>query len=87
MASLHDLLCYHSLTSADPLLGELLSYLPTHFHSHIFGYIAYEQFSVHESAHSIGSSVSSFYSDDSTYFSHILLYLLTFYGTPKVYHS
>ena len=36
MASLYDLLCYHSLTSTDPLLEELLSYLPTRSHSHIF---------------------------------------------------
>ena len=35
MASLYDLLCYHSLTCTDPLLEELLAYLPTHFHSHI----------------------------------------------------
>ena len=42
MASLYDLLCYHSLTSTDPLLVELLTDLPTGFHSHIFDYIAYE---------------------------------------------
>ena len=35
MASLYDLLCYHSLTSTDPFLEELLAYLPTCFHSHI----------------------------------------------------
>ena len=69
MASLYDLLCYHSLTSTDPLLEELLSYLPTRFHSHIFDYIAYEHSSDEESIHSIDSSVSAFYSDDSTYFS------------------
>ena len=31
MASLYDLLCYHSLTCTDPLLEELLAYLPTAF--------------------------------------------------------
>ena len=69
MASLYDLLCYHSLTSTDPLLEELLAYLHTRFHSHIFDYIAYENSSVEASVHSIDSSVSAFYSDDSTYFS------------------
>ena len=69
MASLYDLLCYLSLTSPDPLLKELLAYLPTRFHSQIFDYIAYEHSSDDESAHSIDSSVSAFYSDDSTYFS------------------
>ena len=39
MASFYDLLCYHSLTSTDPLLEELLVYLPTRSHSHIFDYI------------------------------------------------
>ena len=69
MASLYDLLCYHSLTSTDPLLEESLAYLPTRFHSHIFDYIAYEHPSDDEPVHSIDSSVSAFYSDDSTYFS------------------
>ena len=69
MASLYDLLCYHSLTSTDPLLEELLAYLPTRFHSHIFEYIAYEHSSDKESVHSIDSPNSAFYSDDSTYFS------------------
>ena len=68
MASLYDLLCYHSLTCTDPLLEELLAYLPTRFHSHIFDYIAYEHSSDEESVHSIDSSVSEFYSDDSTSF-------------------
>ena len=68
MASLYDLLCYHSLSSTDPLLEELLSYLPTRFHSHIFDYIGYEHSSDEESVHSIDSSVSAFYSDDSIYF-------------------
>ena len=67
-ASLYDLLCYHSLTSTDPLLEKLLSYLPTRFHYHIFDYIAYEHASDDESVLSIDSSVSAFYSDDSTYF-------------------
>ena len=69
MASLYDLLFYHSLTSTDPLLEEILSYLPTGFHSHIFDYIAYEHSSDDELVHSIDSSVSAFYSNDSTYFS------------------
>ena len=82
MASLYDLLCYHSLTSAGPLLKELLSYLSTRFHSHIFGYIANEHSLDGETAHSIDSSVSEFYSDDSTYFSQKPLYLLIFYAIP-----
>ena len=69
MASLYDLLCYHSLTSTDPLLEELLSDLPTRFHSNIFDYIAYEHSSDDESVHSINSSIFASYSDDSTYFS------------------
>ena len=69
MASLYDLLCYHALTSKDPLLEELLAYLPTRFHSHIFDYIAYQHSSDVESVHSVDSSSSAFYSDDSTYFS------------------
>ena len=69
MASLYDLLRYHSLTSTDPLLEELIAYLPTRFHSYIFDYIVYEHSSDEESVHSIDSSASAFYSDDSTYFS------------------
>ena len=65
MASSYDLLSYHSLTSTDPLLEELLSYLPTRFHSLIFDYIACGHSSDDESVHSIDSSVSAFYSDDS----------------------
>ena len=42
MASLYELLCHHSLTNTDPLLGELLSYLPTRFHLHFFEYISDE---------------------------------------------
>ena len=64
MASLYDLLCYHSLTSTDPLLEELLAYLPTRFYSHIFDCIVYEHSSDDESVHSIDSSISAFYSDD-----------------------
>ena len=74
MASLYDLLCYHSLTSRDPLLEDFLSYLPTRFHSDIFDYIGYEHSSDEQSVHSNDSSVSAFYSDDSTYFSQIPLY-------------
>ena len=68
MASLYDLFCYHSLTSTDPLLEELLFYLPTSFHSHIFDYIAYKDSSDDESVHSMDSSISAFYSDYSAYF-------------------
>ena len=69
MASLYDLLRYHSLTSTEPLLEELIAYLPTRFHSHIFDYIVYEHSSDEESVHSIDSSAFAFYSVDSTYFS------------------
>ena len=69
MASLYDLLCYYSPTSTNPHLEELLAYLPTRFHSLIFDYIAYEHSSDDESFQSIDSSISTFYSDDSTYFS------------------
>ena len=68
MASLYDLLCYHSLTSTDPLLEEIRSYFPTRFHSNIFNYIGYEHSSDDESVRFFDSSVSAFYSDDSTYF-------------------
>ena len=76
MASLYDLLCYHSLTSTDPLPEEILFYLPTRFHSHIFDYIAYEHSSDDESVYSIDSYKSAFYSDGSTYFSKKLFVLL-----------
>ena len=66
MATFYDLLCYHSLMSTDPLLEDLLSYVPTKFHSHIFDYIGYEHSSDDESVHSIDSSISAFFSDDST---------------------
>ena len=78
MASLYNLLCYHSLTSTDPLLEELLTYLPTRFHSHIFDYIAYEHSSDDESFHFVYSSVSAFYSDDSTYFFNCFISFVSF---------
>ena len=53
MAILYDLFCYHSLTSTYPVLEELLSYLPTRFHSHVFDYNAYEHSSDEESILSI----------------------------------
>ena len=65
-ASLYELLCHHFLTRNDPLLDELHSYLPTRFLSHIFDCIAYDS-SDNESVRSIDSSVSVFYSDESTY--------------------
>ena len=88
MGSLYDLLCYHSLTCADPLLEELLAYLPTRFHSHIFDYIAYEHSSDEESVHSFHSSVSAFYFDDSTYFSELFYILLLYFSMQpqKFYH-
>ena len=66
MASLYELLCHHSLTKNDPLLEELLSYLPTRFPSQLLNNIAYES-SNNEIIKSIDSS--AFHSDDSTYFS------------------
>ena len=84
MASLYDLLCYHSLTSTDLLLEVWLSYLPTRFHSHIFDYIAYEHCSDEESVHSINSSFSAFNSDDSTYFPWKLLCFLYFLCNSKI---
>ena len=81
MASLYHLLCYHSLTSTDPLLEELLSYLPTRFHSRIFDFIAYEHSSDEESVHSLNSSVSAFHSDDTTYFSWMILFLFFIFTT------
>ena len=68
MASLYEPLCHLSLTNKNPLLEELLSYLPTRFPSHIFDYIAYEC-SDNESVTSTDSSVPAFFSDNSTYFS------------------
>ena len=62
-AGLYELLCHQALTCSDPLLEELLSYLPTRFPSHIFDYIVYED-PDQESVHSVDSSVSAFYSDD-----------------------
>ena len=68
MASVYELLCHHCLRNNDPELEELLSYLPARFPLHISDYIAYESFD-NESVRSIDSSISSFCSDDSTYFS------------------
>ena len=36
MASLYELLCHYFLTNNDPLLEELLCYLPTRFPLHFF---------------------------------------------------
>ena len=68
------------LTSTNPLFEELLSYHPTRFYSDIFDYIVYEHSSFDESVHSIEKSVSIFYSEDSTYFSFILLYHSYFFS-------
>ena len=68
MASLYELICHHSLTNEDPLREEFLCYLPTRFALHNFDCIAYES-TDNESVRSITSSVSAFYSEDSTSFS------------------
>ena len=65
MSSLYELLCHHSLTNNDPLLEKLVSYVRARFPSHFFEFIAYE-ISYNESSRSIDSSVSAFYSNDST---------------------
>ena len=70
MGNLYELLCYHSLQYPDPLLVELLSYLPTLFHLHFFDQIVHEK-SDDENNHS-DSIISAFYSDDSTYFSSLI---------------
>ena len=67
MGSLYELLCDHSLHSPDPMLDELLSYLPTLFLSHIFDYIVYE--SSDDDILSSDSNIFAVYSDDTTYFS------------------
>ena len=87
MASLYDLLCYHSLTSTDPLLEEILSYLPTRFNSHISDYIGYEHSSDEESVHSIDSSVSAFNSEDSTHFFKYFYIFFIFMQLQNVYHE
>ena len=51
MAGLYQLLRHHSLACSDPLLKNLLSFLPTSFLSHIFVYMAFED-SDQESFHS-----------------------------------
>ena len=67
-----------------PTLRRITRLSPTRFLSHIFDYIVYEHSSDEESVHSIDSSVSEFYSDDSTYFSEIFYTLLCiFYATPN----
>ena len=78
MPSLYELPCHHSPTCSDSLLEQLLSYLPTRFPSLIFDYIAYEN-SDHESVHSHDSSVSAFYSDNSTYFSSTFFTIFVFF--------
>ena len=83
MASWYDFLCYHSLTSTNQLPEEILSYLPSRFHSHTFDYIAYEHSLEEETVPSIDSSVSAFYSDDSYYFSQILYNFPNLYATPS----
>ena len=67
MGSLYELLCHDSLSSPNPRLDELLSYLPTHFVSLIFDYVVYDDSD--EDPYYSNSNISAFYSDDSTYFS------------------
>ena len=88
MASLYDLLCYHSLTPGDPLLEEVFAYLPTRFHSHIFDFIACEHYSDEESVRSNNFSVSAFYSDDSPFFpEYLLLYYFFLMQLQIFYHG
>ena len=87
MACLYDILCHHSFSSTDPLLEDLLSYLPTSFPSHIFDYLVHGHSSDDESVHSIDSLVSAFHSDDSSYCSQKIPYLSTISATPKFYHK
>ena len=82
MASLYEYLCHLYLTCSDPLLEEMLAYLPTRIPPHIFDYIAYEN-SDHESIFSIDSSVSAFYCDDSTYFLKYFYIFLLFVCNSK----
>ena len=66
MGSFDELSCHHSLSSTDPLLDELICYLPTRF-SHTFEYIVCEDSD--DDPYYSDSSISAFYSDDSTSFS------------------
>ena len=66
MISLYEFLCHHSVTKTNPLLEELLSNLPTRFLSHILVYVAYA--TDNESVDSVDSSISAFYSYDSSFF-------------------
>ena len=84
MASLYDQLCYYSLTSPDPFLEEILSYLPTGFHSLFLDYVVYEHYLDDESVLSFDSSFFAFYSDDSTYFSEKILYVSYFLCNSKL---
>ena len=83
VASLYNLLCYHSLTSTDPLLEELLAFLPTRFHSHIFDYIAYEHSSDDESVHSISAiSFCTLFRRFNFFFKCYNIFLIL-YATPR----
>ena len=66
IGSLFELLCHHSMQPLDPMLDELLFYLPALFPSHIFDYLVYERSD--DNTHSSDSHISAFYSADSTYF-------------------
>ena len=66
MGSLYELLCHLSLSFHDPLLDELLPYLPTRFSSHIVDYIVDENSD--DDPNYTDSNISAFYPDDSTYF-------------------
>ena len=67
MGSLYELLCQRSLSSPHPLLNEFLSYLPTHFSSHLFDHIVYEISD--DDPYYSDSNTSPFNSNDSTNFS------------------
>ena len=67
MGSLYEFPYNLSRNSHNPLLDELLSYLPTHFSSHIFDYIVYKD--SNDDPYFSDSDISAFYSDNSTYFS------------------
>ena len=63
MGRLHELLCHHSMQFANPLVDELLCYLPTPFHSLTFDKRVCER--SNDEAHHSNSNISAFYSDDS----------------------
>ena len=67
MGSLYEFPYNHSRNYHDPLLDELLFYLPSCFSSHICDYIVYAD--PDDYSYYSNSKISAFYSDNSTYFS------------------